>query len=385
MCLNAMFQCRASWLSILGLVLWCAFPGLAPCDEPANADTDTKSVAYWVEQLDSDQFLRRQTASKRLVGFGDEAVESLAEVTAKGQLEMTERAIAILQILASKQSPDDETGAWGALRQLVDQGGGSVSTRATAAIGLISKEREEQAHERLAAAGLKIGYREFAISNSQVNDNVVIVDSSWNGDIETLRWLRWLKGVSYAIIEGEAVNAEVMEFVVRMPDLRTVVVRDATLNSDIFTPLGKLKRIDRLQFSYVKLTEVEAEKIAKLPIRVQLGLMGTRLPAEALTKLQDAVPDLAIDFKMGGFLGVKCLNLSDACQIDLVIKNGAAADAGLAAGDIIEQVNGVRIAKFEDLIAKISTHSAADEIEIGFDRQGEKKTVKLALKPMKPE
>ena len=404
-CLNVMFQCRASWLSLLVLTLvWLSTapaqgspqdpPLSSPQDpaqdppqgeEPTKSEIDTKSIAYWVEQLDSDQFLRRQTASKRLVEFGDEAVESLAEVTAKGQLEMTERAIAILQLLASKQSPDDETGAWGALRRLVDQGGGSAATRATAAIGLISKDREEQAHERLAAAGLKLDYREFTISNLQVNDNVVIIDSAWNGDIETLRWLRWIKRVTYAIVEGEAVNAEVMEFVVRMPDLRTVVIRNASLNSDIFTPLAKLARIDRLQFSYVKLTEVEVEKIAKLPIRIQLGLMGTALPAETLTKLRAAVPDLAIDFKMGGFLGVKCLNLSDACQIDLVIRNGAAADAGLTAGDVIEQVNGIPIAKFEDLIAEISKHSAGDEIEISFDRQGEKKTVKLGLKPMKAE
>jgi len=380
-----MFQCRASWISILCLALCCAFPGLAAGDEPANSETDIESIAYWVEQLDSDQFLRRQSASRRLLEFGVEAVGPLAEVTTKGQLELTGRAIAILKSLASKQSPDDETGAWGALSQLVEQGGGSASTRASAALGLISKEREEQAYEQLTAAGLKLGYREFAISSTQVNDNVVIIDSAWNGDIETLRWLRWIKRVSYAVIQGEAANAEVMELVVRMPDLRTIVIRDAKLNSDIFTALAKLERIDQLQFSYVKLTDDDAEKIAKLQIRMQLGLMGTDLPTEALTKLRNAMPHLAIDFKMGGFLGVKCNRLSDACQIDEVIRNGAAADAGLAAGDIIENINGVPIARFDDLISEISTHVAGDEIDIAFDRQVEKKSVKLVLKPMKAD
>ena len=380
-----MIQCRASWLSMLCLALCFAFSGLASSDEPAKPETDTKSIAYWVEQLDSDQFLRRQTASKRLLEFGDEAVEPLAEVTTKGQLELTGRAIAILKALASKQSPDDEAGAWGTLGQLVEQGGGSASTRASAAIVSISKEREEQAYEQLTAAGLKLGYREFAISSMQVNDNVVIIDAAWNGDLETLRWLRWIKRVSYAVIQGEAATAEVLEFVVRMPDLRSVVIRDANLSSDIFVPLAKLERIDQLQFSYVKLTDVDAEKIAQLPIRRQLGLMGTELPIEALTKLRNAMPHLAIDFKMGGFLGVKCNRLSEACQIDEVIRNGAAADAGLAAGDIIEKIDGVPIARFDDLISEISTHVAGDEIEIAFDRQGKKESVKIVLKPMKAD
>ena len=382
---NLMSQCRVRWLAIFLPMLVSVIASQTFGDEPASEGSDNKSIAYWIEQLDSDQFLRRQTASKRLLGFGNDAVDNLADVTTRGQLELTERAISILQSLALKQSPDDETGAWAALDLLVKQGGGSAALRASAAIDLISLAREKQSQELLAAAGVKIGYAEFAISSSQINDQIVYLDAGWNGDIEMLRWLRWIKGVKYALLHGDSVNASVMEYVVRMPDLRIVVVRDATLDSDIFTPLAKLTRIDQLQFSYVKLTDTNVEKITKLPVRVQLGLMGTDLSVEAVAKIRNAMPGLKIEHKFGGFLGVKCNSFSHSCQIENLVKDGAAAESGLEPGDVIEVINRVAIASFEDLQVEIGSHVAGDEIEIAYNRRGEKLTVKLKLKPMKTE
>lgn len=383
--MNLMSQCRIRWLVIFLPMLVSANASQTFGDEPASQGTDNTSITYWIEQLDSDQFLRRQTASKRLLGFGNDAVDNLADVTTRGQLELTERAISILQALALKQSPDDETGAWAALDLLVKQGGGSAALRASAAIELISLEREKQSQELLAAAGVKIGYAEFAISSSQINDQIVYFDADWNGDVETLRWLRWIKGVKYALLHGDSVNASVMEYVVRMPDLRIVVVRDATLDSDIFTPLAKLTRIEQLQFSYVKLTDANVEKITKLPVRVQLGLMGTDLSVEAVAKIRNAMPGLKIEHKFGGFLGVKCNSFSHSCQIENLVKDGAAAESGLEPGDVIEVINRVAIASFEDLQVEIGSHVAGDEIEIDYNRRGEKLNVKLKLKPMKTE
>ena len=51
----------------------------------------------------------------------------------------------------------------------------------------------------------------------------------------------------------------------------------------------------------------------------------------------------------------------------------------------VEVINQVSIASFEDLQVEIGSHVAGDEIEIAYNRRGEKMNVKLKLKPMKTE
>lgn len=359
----------------------------APSTSPvlAPVPTDGKPLEYWIEQLDSNQFLRRQAASKRLLSYGDKVVQPLVDATSKGRLELTERAIAVLQTLAIEQGPDDQEGAWGALTKIAETGSGSASVRADAALGIIRRERETIAVTRLAAAGVKLGFREFVIDARSLNENMVLIDSTWSGDVDALRWLRWINNVAYAVVQGTAVNADVLNHVVTMPDLRTISLSEAKIDSDVFSPLAKMYRIDELEFRYIKLSAEDGDKIAKLPIRVQLGLMGTGLPREAEMKLRESLPGLSIVLKEGGFLGVRCNSFSPVCQIDNVVEGGAAHNAGLEPGDVITDINGTKIARFDDLQMEVGRHKPDEEIEITFDRRGEVKKVKLKLMRMSAE
>ncbi len=346
---------------------------------PSRPSWDQRPIEYWLEQLDDDQFARRQAATRQLNHFGQQAVEPLVLVAQSGKLELTQRAVGILQSLAREQAPDDEGGAWAALSGLVSQGTGSASVGARAAIEDIRRERESQAHAKLAAAGVQIGFREFVLHSRALNHEVVWIDKKWKGDVDALRWLRWIKRIDYALIEGDAVRQEVLQHVVQMPDLRSIVMRDATIRDDIYEPLGKLARIDELEFRYIPLSVEDAEKIARLPLRVSLGLMGTGMPLEGAKKLRESIPGLNLVYKQGGFLGVVCNSFSNRCQIDAVKVGGAAANAGLQAGDVIIQIDEKPIATFDDLQLQIGSHLPDDEIEITYDRLGEIGTVKLKL------
>jgi hypothetical protein len=371
--------------TVYGVLYQGVLVSVVSADEPTHATIDEKPISYWIEELDHNQFLRRQAASKKLLTIGAQAVGPLAEATTQGRLELTERAISVLQSLAVKQSPDDETGAYGALTGLATAGTGSASLRARAALELIRSERQVQAVERLTAAGVKLGYREFVIDSRSLNDDVVWIDSTWNGDVGVLRWLRWINRVAYAVVEGSAVNAEVLEQLVRMPDLHSVVLRESKLDSDIFTPLFALPRIDELEFRYIPLNADDATKISKLPVRVQLGLIGTGLPIGPVTALKEAMPGLKVVYRQGGFLGVKCNNLTPDCQVDSVVQGGAAEKAGMMPGDVIEMIDGVPIARFEDLQMQIGQHVPGDQVEIKFDRRGEKLSAQVTLQRMSAE
>ncbi len=353
----------------------------APVDpSAARLDRDQRPIEYWLEQLDSDQFSHRQLASQQLNRLGDQAVGPLVQAAQSGKLELTQRALEILQSLAAAQAPDDESGAWAALNELAGQGSGSAAVGARAAIDDLRRNRESQAYHKLSAAGVQIGLREYVIHSRAINNQEVVwIDKKWKGDIKALSWLRWVKRVEIALIDGEAVRQEVLEQVVKMPDLRTIVMRDATVRDDIFAPLSELQRIDELEFRYVRLGIDDAEKIARLPVRGSLGLMGTGIPPEGKERIADALPGLRLEYKEGGFLGVICNSFSPRCQIDGLKAGGAAANAGLEVGDVIVSFDGEPIRTFDDLQVQIAEHPAGAEIQIVYERQGETGTANVTL------
>ncbi len=355
-----------------------AASAIAAESSPPRRD-ERRPIEYWLEQLDADQFARRQAATRRLTELGEAAVAPLAAATRSGKLELTQRAIGVLQTLALDQPPDDDSGAWAALLEITERGSGSASLRARAALDDIRSQRQVQAYSRLTNAGVQIGFRDFVIHSRAMNQEVVWIDKKWRGDVEALSWLRWINRIDHVLIEGDAVRRDVLNQVVKMPDLRTIVIRDATIRDDIYEPLSTLSRIDELEFRYTPLSVDDADKIALLPIRVSLGLMGTGMPIEGAQKLREALPGLNLVYKQGGFLGVVCNSFSPRCQIDALKPGGAADDAGLQAGDVIIQIDDAVIASFEDLQLQIGGHLPGDEVEITYDRFGEIGKVKLRL------
>lgn len=354
--------------------------GQQPASEPP---ADDKGIDYWLGQLDSNQFAQRQAASTRLLAYGDDAVQPLVELTQRGKLEVTNRVVQILRALAAEQSPDDDGGAWGALNRLVDRGAGAASMAARSAMGELKRQREQRALSELSAAGIDVDFREFVIQSRPVNqasqnELVVWIDKSWRGDPAVLGWLRWVRGVQFALVEGTAVRRDVLQHVVKMPDLRSIVLRLAELQDDIFEPLGELKRIDHLELRYIPLTLEHVDQLLELPLRHSLSLVGTELPLEGAQRLREEKQELALHYKEGGFLGV-ISHSATRCEIGQVTAGGAAASAGLRPGDLIVQIDEQAIQTFEDLQLKIGSHRPGDELEITYDRQGEVDTVTVTL------
>ncbi len=348
--------------------------------DDATQPSPEQPLEYWLQQLSSDQYRVRQVASQKVLQFGDEAVQPLVTLTKSGQLEASERAISILQEIAARQAPDDEQGAYGALFSIADNSPSSSAIRARSALKSLGIERTRFAYESLLLAGVKLGYQEFVIENRSINENAVRIDAKWNGDVAALRWLKWVKLTGYAILEGPAVNRDVLERLVQMPDLHTITMRNSKLEPNVLEPLAKLSRIDLLEFRYVTLSQADAEQIAKLPIRVQLSLMGTDLDEGANRMLREKLAGLKIDIKQGGFLGVQCNSFAPFCQIDRIVTGGAAEDAGMMPGDVVEKIDEAPIANFTDLQTEISKHRADDELTLNVDRQGHKLIVKVKLK-----
>ncbi len=342
----------------------------APPDGDEEEEGDEEEIAYWVSQLGSDQYLRRRRASRWLVEAGPATVPVLVSQLGNGDLEFTRRAIDVLQEVAFAQAPDEDGGAWGELQELAASGVGSQASRAFAAVEEIRDHRGQIAREVLASNGVYVGVAEFVVRASSDMRPIVQIDRKDDGDLEHLQWLRWLKDIRYARVVGEAVDAKVVEYLVRMPDLETITFLDGEVDPALISALEEIKRIRDLEFRYVSLEPELADQIVQLPIRSSLSLMGTGIPEEKVEQMRVARPGLQIEHRQGGFLGVQCHTEFNICQITGVVRGSAADEAGLIPQDVIVAVGDTDVRRFKDLQDAINQHLPGDEIKIRYSRGG---------------
>ena len=342
---------------------------------------DSSSIDYWVSQLGHDQYLRRERASTKLAEAGIAAIPALVKVIREGDLEVIERATEILAEIAFTHAPADDGGSWEQLSELAENSVGRRASCAKAAVEDIRDHRSRQASEALAAAGIFVGMDEFAIRAITLPRFIVQIDGQWHGDLASLQWLAWLRGVEYARIKGDAVVPEVMEQVVKIPGLQSIALADVEhpLQAATLEPLIAMKRIKSMEFRYVPLSEKQGDIIATLPIRVSLNLMGTGISKEKVERMRDLLPGLQIDHRQGGFLGVTCLDGFDACEINSVVPGGAAETAGLIKGDVVVRIEDRPVTRFKDLQDEINQHLPGDEIEVRFRRGDKIEVVTLRL------
>jgi len=352
-------------------------PGSAQVPVPAQ---DEKPIAYWVGQLGHDHYLRRETATKKLVEAGPAAIADLVQVIRNGDLEVVERATDVITEIALARAPDDDGGAWDQLNALAIRGAGRRASCALAGIDEVREHRAGQAREALAAAGVFVGIDEFAISAISQPRMIVQIDEKWRGDVQSLQWLRWLDGVENARVKGTAVTRDVLANVSEIPGLKSLAIVDAKVDDATLEPLKTMGRIHSLEFRYVPLSDDQGDLIASMPIRVSLNLMGTGISTQKVDSLRSALPGLQIDHRQGGFLGVTCMDSFDVCEINGVLPDSAAEEAGLIKGDVIVGIGDAEVGRFKDLQNAINQHTPGDEVEVKFRRGEKTESVKLRLR-----
>lgn len=378
-----------------------------PASEPMQSEpVSNEQIEQWVKQLSSNSYLRRKRATADLTRVGQAAVPSLVAELDTGDLETTERVISILQEIASTASivpstvapasqtdatptptriqstavqpeaahPTDTPTAWEELMRISTLGG-SRGTRAKIATKEVRDVRRALAVDLLGDAGVFIGATEFIIGSRSELKRIVEFDGEFEGDPSLLDLLQWVDGIEYARLKGEAIRQDILEGVVKMPDLKTLALLHGDIDADELRTLGDVVELRRLELRYVPMSGELIDQLATLPIRVSLTLNGTAAPAERVEALRKTVPGLEIIFKQGGFLGVQCYDNFNECLINEVLRGQAAEKAGLLPGDVVLEVDGKPIKQFKDLQKAIDAHMPGEAIEIRYQRgQQEKRT-----------
>ena len=341
-----------------------------------------ETAAYWITQLSHDHYLRREKASQKIKELGPVVIPDLVTAMNQGDLEVIERAVAVISDFAISREPAEDGNAWVTLQTLAENSVGRRALAAKAAMDEVATSRSRQAADLLVAAGVFIGDGDFSVAASQLPVPFVEVGDGWNGDVKVLRWLEWVGDIQHVRISGKAVQGSVVRNVVRMPDLTAIAIvnADAAVEDEVFSSLNGMERIESLDVRYVNITEQQGDIIASLPLRTSLTLMGTKISSAAVEKMKSRLSGLLIQIRRGGFLGVSCYREEQVCRVNVVYPNTAASEAGLMFRDIIVGAGEDKISDFSTLQETINKHQAGDEIEIRFLRGGAIMKAKVKLK-----
>ncbi|MEL6106493.1 MAG: PDZ domain-containing protein [Planctomycetota bacterium] len=332
----------------------------------------TRTLREWADQLSHDSYLRREAASRHLIRGGREAIPILIDQLKSNDLEVVQRVVAILTRIADAEAPGESEqpgSAFDSLRRAAEKGVGVKSFLASSIINGFLEQRDFDAREQLAAAGIYIGFEDQALGSSKKERAVVRIDDGWNGSEKVLPWLRWVRGVNFAVVVGPAAQPKVVQWVVQVPGLESLVINDAEISTDSIRHIRRPHTINAFELRYVRLDEAKLQAIEQASIRNTLYLVGTGVSEERVEQMRAKLPGLDITLRRGGFLGVICYRPEGAyCQVDDITPGSGASQAGLQRGDIIIGIDGVRISRFEDLQKQVDTHIPGDDIQLRFRR-----------------
>ena len=265
-------------------------------------------------------------------------MEPLAEAAGGADLEVSSRAIDLLRGLLDPRSglPEGEGVAPGASAEVVAPAeSGEVAAAAERVLERLAEGPAGPAAQ-LASTALEyhlLGMHEAAIERlevlgAKVSDGIaagrrgllVVVGAEWKGGMEDLRLLP------------------------RLRNLRNVAIHGVRIDPSGLAVLGRLRGLEALQ------------------------LYGTGVSDDDVAALSARFPNIEIDVRKGGKLGVGGQRLIGPCQITQVQPGSAADRAGIQIGDVVLSMDGEAIRNFDGLTEFVGRHGPGDEIDVEIER-----------------
>ncbi|MFM7207590.1 MAG: PDZ domain-containing protein [Planctomycetaceae bacterium] len=304
---------RAAAWPICSPAAWAVLVVLAAARLAGAAD-----VAALVEQLGADQFARREAAARGLVAMGMPAVEPIEQAVRSGDLEVASRGVDVLRQLLDAGDEAGRGAAERSLARLGAHGPAAVVPLAAAALDFHRRSRSAAARIRLEELGAIVRERPPVDGRGLE----VEIGATWRGGPDDMLAIAALQRLAAVSIRGVPLDAAAVEM------------------------LGEMRELQ------------------------QIELFGTGAGREAAELLGRRLPTARIDVRRGGRLGVTSAAVGGPCEVRTVEPGSAADQAGLRGGDVILAVDGVDVANFDDLTARLGDRTPGEAARLVVARRG---------------
>lgn len=361
---------RIAALTALLLVLGGTVPSNAQ-EEPsqrASSQTPTQEqIEAWVKELKDERFAVREAAENQLARNLTVILPTLIEIAKADGSESPCGLLQFLGFVAQDAWSDQGKLAYACLGQIAKERTTQRAILAQKIIQSISVSMREQTLERLERVGVVCQDRELSVL-TQVRQvkNALVIDQEFRGTQEDIDLLPWLFDIQFVKLEGPAISPEILQAVVKLPQLRSLQIVETKLTSKDLRPLLAASDMDLLEILYSPVDDQCIEILQDVPIFGDLQLFGTELSAKGATELIARMETANVFVGRGGFLGVTCD--PGSLVIQQAIKDGPAFKAGIKMNDKLRKINGVPIYNFEDLRKQLAKSAAGESVVVEYDR-----------------
>lgn len=293
-------------LTILGMLMM-ALPVRAAGSDP-DADSETAAL---IDELDDDEFARREAAVQALARLGRKAIDPITRAAVGTSPEVTSRSVRLLEQLMESDDPQTIDQADAALAALSQSDDPQAAALAGAALVRKALIREQRAVEKIQALGGQVQVGPQVRPNGQP-----------------------LPGLSFE----EA----------RQPRPRNILIgRDWKGGTEGLDHFRRLSHLTYLQI-YVE--------------------QGASVSVTQVQSLASVLPGLTVH-ERGPYLGVAGVsNGQTGCIIGEVRPGGPAEKAGLQARDHVLALENQPIDRFEELVDGLKAHAIGDTVTISVQR-----------------
>jgi hypothetical protein len=293
-----------------------------PAASPAvgvKATADNAAVQQWISQLGAADYRAREEAVRQLSAAGGEAIKPLIKAAHSDDLEVSYRAVRVLQSLLDRDDLTLQQQAADALQTLANSDDHAPGDLAADALEVFQATQQDRALETLRRLGATVGMG--------FGDIDIVINSQWHGKSADLAFLKQAQDLK---------------------DLRIVFVK---LDDEALKTLGELNQLEK------NLGSIE--------------LYGTGVSSQSAAALAQALGHVKIDRRNGAMLGVGPSMASGGCFVGRVVEDSAARIADIREGDEIVSIDGHPVEKFEELTALIGDKNVGDSATIEVRRDGQ--------------
>jgi|GEM_PF-644952 len=336
--------------------------------DPPPSDSQLQT---WVRELDSDEFVVRETATENLIAAGGAALPAVRKaIAAGGSLESTTRALHVLQQVALTADFDTQEAARVQLEEIAVKSDTPTGRRAATVLVSLNEKRSSHALAELERLGANVSRTQIADGFGGIQEIVdaIEIGDKWEGEVKDLRWLKWLRPINRLVLAGDKVGDEALPHVAKMQQLTSLHAHHAKFTDQGLAALAGMDKLQELGIYYIPLGDAALKHLETNKSLIALRLYGTNATKAGVESLQGTIGLAKVDYRKGAFLGVGCDTVNGQCIIANVHPDSPADKAGIRDQDTLISFDGKKIADFPELTACISEYNAGQTVDVELQR-----------------